>query len=419
MNTSDHNGHRQPSHKPRTFLAAVGDSNSPVTWSGIPYHFLQAARAQGLIDVGLPLSTDGLSWQARRIGWNLRRVMSGERRGGYQYSRAFLERLWSPSLHHIKDNVVINCFQLYPPSVVCDRTIRKWFFIDQTLLQLFDYYGLRAQLGRRIVEEALGRELEGYQAAAGVIVHSRWVARCLAEEYALPEDRIRVVLPGANIDPAAYARWELEEQVMRAHGRKESRPLSLIFVGKDWRRKGLDRLLGALSLARKSGGRMTLKVIGCGREALPEHLRATEGVEWVGFINKRAEADRFLRTVADADAGCLLSRAEAGGIAFREYHALGLAVIGTDTGGAPEHMLPQASVMVSPDATPDEIAATLLELERDETRLAALRDAAWSLRHTVSWAETVRRIASFWPYPKTDGMSEQGLLTRELTPAAR
>src|SRR5215213_1781450 len=95
--------------KPRTFLAAIGDSNSPVTWSGIPYHFLQAARAEGLLDVGLPLSTSGLSWQARRIGWNLGRVIKGDRPGGFQYSSAFLERLWSSSLIHIKNNVVINC----------------------------------------------------------------------------------------------------------------------------------------------------------------------------------------------------------------------------------------------------------------------------------------------------------------------
>lgn len=396
--------------KPRTFLAAIGDSNSPVTWSGIPYHFLQAARAQGLLDVGLPLSTSGLSWRARRIVWNVGRVVKGDRRGGFQYSRAFLERLWSSSVHHIKSNVVVNCFQLYAPSVVGDRTISKWFFIDQTLLQLFDYYGLRVRIGRRIAAEALRREREGYQEAAGIIAHSRWAAGSLVEDYGLPADRIHVVLPGANLDPAAYEKWEQreEEEGRSASGHHTSRPMRLIFIGKEWRRKGLDRLLEALTLARQSGGKMTLRLIGCGREDLPEHLRATEGVEWVGFINKRVEAERFLRMVADCDVGCLLSRAEAGGIAFREYHALGLAVIATDTGGVAEHTLPQASVLVSPDATIEKIAATLLELERDETRLAALRAAAWRQRHTVSWAETVRRIKSFWPYPLAHGCPNQG-----------
>jgi glycosyltransferase involved in cell wall biosynthesis len=402
--------------KPRTFLAAVGDCNSPVTWSGIPYHFLQAARAQGLIDVGLALSADGLSLRARRIVWNFGRIITGDRRGGFQYSNAFLERLWSSSLPHIKNNVVINCFQLYAPPVVSDRTISKWFFIDQTLRQLFDYYGLRAQIGRRIVQEALRREREGYREAAGIIAHSLWAAGSLVEDYGLTPDRIQVVLPGANLDPAAYEKWEQrEEEARSAREDRASRPMRLIFIGKDWRRKGLDRLLEALTLARQSGARMTLRLIGCGREDLPEHLRATEGVEWVGFINKRAEADRFLRMVADCDVGCLLSRAEAGGIAFREYHALGLAVIATDTGGVAEHTLPQASVLVSPGATVEEIAATLLELERDEARLAALRDAAWRQRRTVSWAETVRRIASFWPYPRARALPEAGLLKRELT----
>src|SRR5918912_970549 len=69
--------------------------------------------------------------------------------------RNFLERLWSVVLPYIKDSLILNCFQLYAPSVVKDYTIEKWFFIDQTLLQLFDHYGQRSTIGRRIAREAI------------------------------------------------------------------------------------------------------------------------------------------------------------------------------------------------------------------------------------------------------------------------
>jgi len=49
-------------------------------------------------------------------------------------------------------------FQLYPPSVAADETIEKWFYIDLTLTQLFDYYELRASVGRAIAADAMARE---------------------------------------------------------------------------------------------------------------------------------------------------------------------------------------------------------------------------------------------------------------------
>jgi glycosyltransferase involved in cell wall biosynthesis len=91
---------------------------------------------------------------------------------------------------------------------------------------------------------------------------------------------------------------------------------------------------------------------------------------------------------------------EAGGIALREYHALGLAVLGTDAGGAAEHMIGGASIPVSTRASDEEIASKLLELDRDSARLRELRDAAWRGRRLALWETTVERILSFWPHER-------------------
>ena len=133
--------------KPHVFLAAIGDVNSPVTWSGIPFHFLQAGRRAGLIHEGLALSVSGPGWKMRRAGWNAVSVITGNHYGGYQYSPEFLERLWKRDRERVRGSVVINCFQLLPKSVVQDPLIEKWFFLDQTLTQLFDFYGNRPSVG--------------------------------------------------------------------------------------------------------------------------------------------------------------------------------------------------------------------------------------------------------------------------------
>ena len=382
--------------RPRAYLAANGDPNDPVTWSGTPYHFLEWARTEGLLDEGLPLVTGTRLWTARRLAWNMGRVIRGDRLGGYQYSQAFLDRLWAPFTSRLPGSLVVNCFQLFPPSVVRDPRIEKWYFIDQTLLQLFDYYQLRSTIGEAVARDAVAREREGYHAAAGVITHSRWAATSIAHDYGVTADRIWVAVPGANIRRADYERWDRAAGVGREP--RLPGPLRLVFVGKDWRRKGLDRLVAGLTAARRSGFEGTLRVIGCPREAVPSSLGDAEGVEWIGFVDKQHEADRFLAIVSSADVGCLLSRAEAGGMALREYHALGLVTLATDAGGAPEHAMTGASVPVPTNAGTEDIARTLLTLERDPVSFGRLREVAWSRRREALWSTTVRTIEVFWPH---------------------
>lgn len=378
-------------------LAAVGDANDPITWSGIPFHFLQEGRKRGLLQSGLPLSPLAPSWRRRRYAWNLWRVLQGERPGGFQYSRDFLEKLWSPFRAGIRGGAVINCFQLFPPSVVADAAVEKWFYIDQTLLQLLDVYGDRERVGVRIARDAVAREREGYQAARGIVAHSRWAAASVVHDYGIPADKVRVVLPGANLDPDAYADWERQREF--GAQKNSNSALRLVCVGKNWRRKGIDRLLLSFARARERGFTGALRIIGCPRDSAPAELSRIPQVEWMGFIDKRSQAARFLRAVSECDVGCLLSRAEAGGIAIREYHALGLAVLGTDTGGAPEHMLPAASLALPIEAGTEQIAEQFLVLERDRARLLGMREAAWRQRHSCLWAATVEQFLSFWPHP--------------------
>jgi len=152
-------------------------------------------------------------------------------------------------------------------------------------------------------------------------------------------------------------------------------------------------LLRSLALARAGGLQATLKVIGCTREELPPELAASPGVTWLGRIKKDADAERFLRELADADVGCILSRYEAGGSVLREYHALGLAAFATTAGGMPDFMFQEASVTVAPEATDEQIGAALLTLG-DPAHLEKLRQAAWRRRREALWDETVRRLSA-------------------------
>src|SRR5690606_27564588 len=74
-------------------LVAMGDPHRIDTWSGTPYFFLQAAREQGFLAGALPLRPEGL--RHLRLAWHLAQAARGARPGGFQYTEAFLRRLFA------------------------------------------------------------------------------------------------------------------------------------------------------------------------------------------------------------------------------------------------------------------------------------------------------------------------------------
>jgi len=382
-----------PSPGPSRLVAAVGSANARTTWSGIPFHLLQAGVSAGMLDGGLDLVTDTTRIRLTRGLWNLALMARGRSRGGFQYTEGFLELLWAEA-PDLAGSTILNCFCLYPEAIVEDASIRKWFFIDQTLTQLFDYYEQDKVASEAVRRSAIEREAHGYAAASGIVVNSQWAQRSVVDAYGIDPTKVHVAVPGPSIDADLIR--SLEPPPMRPPVSEEA-PLRLVFVGKDWQRKGLDRLLRGMEIARARSAPVTLKVIGCARGSLPPELQGTLGVEWLGFIDKRLDQAGFVAALRDADVGCLLSRYEAGGIALREYHSVGLAVIGPDTGGAPEHMIDGGSVALAPDASDEEVGDTILQLASDPHMLSTMSSTSWERRQDASWSSAISGLMGIWP----------------------
>lgn len=382
-----------------TCIACLGDANDPQAWSSIPYHILHEGRRQGVIHRGvrLQLSSPLVRW--KRWLWNTKHVLSGHKPGGFQYSPAFLNRLWEKEIDDVRHTNLISNFQLLPPIVVADTTIRRWFYLDGTLTQLRDYYG--ARMDARWFADVWKRERHGYHSAVGVIAMSSFCADSLIGDYAVPRDRVHVVPPGANLTADAYTAFNAAlcgmheshiDEVSPPSGHPR-RALRLVFVGRSIQRKGLDRLLRALALGRSRGLQMTLRVIGVSEQQVPHSLRNVTGVEWLGFISRRTDTDRFLRAVAECDIGCLLSRAEMAGISIRESLSMGQPVIGPATGGAPDLMPAEASWLVAPHDSDEKICSLLLRIEGDVADFARKRATAWRVRQKMLWEPAIRRIS--------------------------
>jgi glycosyltransferase involved in cell wall biosynthesis len=357
--------------------------------SGWPFYFLQAGGERGLFDGFAPTRMADPSYQARRAAWTLNRLVRTCARGGFLMTQRGIDTVWR-KVRITGPCRIVNCFQLYPLRILRDPRVSRWYFIDQTLAQLLEGYGY--PVPAEIARQALGLERLGYEAAEGIIVHSRWAACSVIDDYGVAPEKVYVVPQAANLDAQAVEDWWQTCRPKPPNG-----SLRLLFVGRDWQRKGLDRLLRGFREVRRRGSQLELEIVGVDASDVPKDLATTEGASWYGLIDKRNDADRFMRIVGRSDIGCLLSRNEAGGIGLHEYHALGLAVLGTLAGGAPEQVLNEASVLVSPAESVSQIADRLVALDRDRDRVAQMKAHARIHRRNALWPARIDQILDFWP----------------------
>jgi glycosyltransferase involved in cell wall biosynthesis len=364
----------------RRLLAVVGDATQEGTWSGIPRHLLEASRPRGFLHGGLALDPRRL--RLRRALWNAGQLLLTGQRGGFQYTPGFLERLWGQRADESEGAEILAHFPLLPPPSA--RVAGVSYYIDATLRQNFEDYGLASRVTRRVLASALAREREQYQRAERVVCMSRWAARSVVEAYGIPGDKVHVVRAGANLDEAAVASLGPAPPSDRSE-------LRLGFVGKDWRRKGLPFLLDVADALERQGQPARVLAIGPAASDLPAHRL----VEPLGFLDKVRDLPAFARVVRRAHFGCLFSRAEALGISTLEFLRLGVPVAGFAVGGIPDCIDEGVGHLALPDSSPAKVAGALLDLwqpMRYDTLLAEVNRRAEGL----TWDHTVTRLQALW-----------------------
>ena len=194
---------------------------------------------------------------------------------------------------------------------------------------LVDYY--REFTGLCDASLAQGHRVESraFARAARVVFSSEWAAQSAMALYGIPESRVEVVPFGANMEREC-TQEDLEESLrLRRQGE-----LRLLFVGKDWKRKGGEVVLETVRALLARGEAVRLDVVGCTPD-LPNDLRSH--VRLVGMLDKGDEAQRrkLERLYMESHFLLVPSRAEAFGIVYCEAAAFGLPSVVCDTGGIP------------------------------------------------------------------------------------
>ena len=271
-------------------------------------------------------------------------------------------------------------------QVPADTKVPVALFCDSNILFSRDAgpsgYSEAAVLTELEIEAVRLREEGVYAHARMIFTMSHMVGRSFRDDFAYPAERLMTVHCAPNI---AFPEPASED-------RPQADPPTVLFVGRDFERKGGPLLLEAFSAVRRSVPDARLRFVGCKPPGA-----ALPWAEFIGFQSRDTEAgrdamDRFYRT---ASAYCLPTRFEPFGTSFVEAMGYGLPCVGPDAWAVPEIIVDGETGYLVPPEDPSALANALIRLLTDPARARRMGDAgrARALEH-FTWPSITSRMSA-------------------------
>jgi glycosyltransferase involved in cell wall biosynthesis len=354
---------------PHLVLAAVGDPESPSTWSGTTAGILLGLRELGVTTEALDLTL------AFGVEQAVLAVSAARSLNRYDAQSAALtthlrSRLARQRLRGRRLDGVIQVGSTFS----LPRGLGYVTLEDMTLRQGAAIHPVFGRMSPHAVERWERRRARIYDRARMCTVASHWAADSLVLDYGVARERVAVVGLGAN-HVAGAAACERTWASPR-----------ILFVGIDWERKGGPVLLRAFSRLREVRPEATLDLAG-GHPPVDQ-----PGVIGHGMLSQTRARDRDLMAELFARATCFVmpSLIEPFGIAHIEAASAGVPSIGGSVGGPRDLIGEDGGAVVDPGDEEALFAAMLRLADPATARRAGAAARERSLLYT--WGEVAERL---------------------------
>ena len=362
----------------RILVVSIGDPNTRAAWSGTPYYAYKELRERfdNLELVSTPKLDRVIDFAgrfARLIGIDIRFE---------PWVREIYSRIVDRHIKKLKPNVLVSIGATYK---VCDikSSIPIIHVSDALFCTITGYYrnyrGLSARTrrtGRDSQQSLLGKD-------TWLLLTSDWAKEEAEKSYVVDPQRVLVNPIGANVDGSVRARSD-----------EHHKTLKMLFVGKDWERKGGGILIDVFKVIKTSLPDAQLDIVGCD----PAEARNIQGVTIHGFLDKaKVQELRKLRELFDsASFFAMLSIEEAFGLVYCEAAAFGLPSLAMKTGGVPTIVRDgETGLLFEIESSPHDIADRVLRLWADRESYEAMRiEARNRFDSVLNWSVWGNRIES-------------------------
>ena len=279
-----------------------------------------------------------------------------------------------------------------------NSTIPVVYSTDATFKGLNEYYHTYSNLMKFSAKE--GNQIEdcepitveySTEKSAIVICASSWAAASVIKDYGASPEKVYIIPRGANLDDVP--------DIQKIHEKTKGDVCKLIFVGKDYKRKGFDIAYKTMDILRSKKLPVKLYAIGCN----PTEYSHDKDVEIMNFINKNDPEGRKKMDEILLGGSFLIipTRAEAQGIVFCEASAYGLPSIATNTGGVSEVVKNGINGYVLPfEAGAEDYANLIFAIFNDDKRYSELVISSRNFFETRlnwdSWAKSFNKILDLY-----------------------
>ena len=300
-------------------------------WSGTGYYIASSLEDQGI----------DISYLGPLAASNLSKVVRKSKRFFYKNFKdqlyikdtdplvlKDLSRQVAKKLKHSQAKVILSA--TVNPIAYLEYDLPIVFWADATFVNTAEFYPEYSSLCHEATENGHLMERLALEKCKFAIYSSDWAAKAAINYYGADPEKVKVINFGANLDN----RNSLEETKTLIETRPTDK-CKLLFLGKDWFRKGGSTALEVAKTLNSEGLETELTIVGC----KPTDLEPTvpEYLKLLGFISKFSKEgkEELTNLIASSHFLILPTIADCSPIVLSEACSLGVPCITTDVGGIP------------------------------------------------------------------------------------
>ncbi|MDN5203109.1 glycosyltransferase family 4 protein [Fulvivirgaceae bacterium BMA10] len=263
------------------------------------------------------------------------------------------------------------------------------FYTDSTFAGMVDYYDGFSNLSRKTVKDGMRFEKMALKNCSKAIYTSKWAADSAIKDYGADPAKVEIIPYGANFQVE-----KSQEEMQDIIGAKTFDKCRLLFVGKDWGRKGGNLAVNVVKKLNEIGIPSTLSIVGCEPEIDPS---IQDFVEVHGYLNKakKEDLDRMVDLYHRAHYFILPTYAECFGIAFAEASSFGLPNLALDTGGVASAVTDgKSGKLFDISATADDFVSFIKPNFTDQNAYSALAESSYrEYLQRLNWNASGKRLS--------------------------
>jgi len=220
-----------------------------------------------------------------------------------------------------------------------------------------------------------------------VVYSSQWAANSAIHDFGLDATRIKIIPLGANLDSIP--------EKSKIFNKLSAPQCQLLFIGKDWQRKGGGIAYQTLLDLLEMGVDVKLTMVG---SKPPSNKFHHPNLKIIPFLNKNIPSQQNKLTELFLSSHFLLfpTRSDCSPIVICEANAHGVPVISTDVGGIPSIIKPGKNGYLLPISSPSQdFADAIVENYQDKACYEQLvKDSRAEYESRLNWSSWAKEIHS-------------------------